>query len=629
MQKKVGKYLLVQEIGKGQFGSVYRALDRENNDAEYAVKLVARNKLESNSLVSRLFSSEINIMKQIDHPHLLRLCDFIETTNNYYVVVQYCKDGDLEKYLAKVKVIEESEAVFYLKQIMSGFLYLHQKKIMHRDFKLANIFMEGKHLTIGDFGFAKAGVDVATTKLGTPYNMAPEIMFSTGNTPYTSKADLWSIGVVLYQMLFGVLPFQANTMDELKSEIKLRAGKNLIFPSNVKVSLETKNLLKEMLEFDPVARLSWKKFFNHPVFEKFNEFGPAKSILASSTLHQSFGQYMNNLHKDSTLNENIEYQFHKEKQVVNTEVEYSTNFDIPDIVQLQVNPAGGQTYSRGHSQSNCTFGHASSLQEDGCNSFVTHERNKYLLVLQTAKRVKEILKIQEARDKHGHALLLALALCKRAILMIDFLTRTLYSKVNIFKLDGFEDFCSSSIARKLLQAFAEEKQTSTLFMQHLEAKLKEPWAKNLDSGIVDSITEGSVNEAYLDVATEKLLVHLLNWIKINSQTLTQSSNRQFMLAMVYVHYTLNLNFEFPIHKDGQIFNWRLFFAKVDSLEDVGIGQIIYPYYQKKDQVGKLVSLRVYRLLHFKLQASSLLVIAQLIKKVFLTKLKTACKSINN
>ena len=280
MQKQVGKYLLVQELGKGQFGSVYKGLDRECNNKEYAVKLVSREKVESNPLITKLFKSEVEVMKVTDNPHLLKLHDFLETSGNFYVVVQYCKDGDLEKYLAKVKTIDEPEAVFFLKQIMSGFLYLHQHKIMHRDFKLANIFMDGKHLTIGDFGFAKAGVDVATTKLGTPYNMAPEIIFSNGKTPYTSKADLWSIGVVFYQMLFGRLPFRAMTMDELKQEIKARAGSNLIFPNNIQISNETKQILIEMLEFDPITRISWKKFFNHPLFEKFKEFEPAKSIMA-------------------------------------------------------------------------------------------------------------------------------------------------------------------------------------------------------------------------------------------------------------------------------------------------------------------------------------------------------------
>ena len=608
MQKQVGKYLLVQELGKGQFGSVYRALDKENNDSEYAVKLVARQKVESSSLINRLFKSEISIMQQIEHQHLLKLYDFIETTNNYYVVVQCCKDGDLEKYLSKVKKIDEAEAVFFLKQIMSGFLYLHQKKIMHRDFKLANIFMDGKHLTIGDFGFAKAGVDVATTKLGTPYNMAPEIIFSTGKTPYTSKADLWSIGVVFYQMLFGVLPFRAMTMDELKKEIKLRAGQNLLFPSNISVSQETKNLLIEMLEFDPVARISWKKFFNHPLFDKFSEYGPAKNILTSSSLQQSAGQFGGNSHKESTLNEDIESQFKKEKQVVNVCVEFSSNFEIPDVIQLQAHGhnSASHVHANTGSQSNYTFGKASRLLMDDCNNFMTHERNKYLLVLQTSKRVKELLKIAEASPKHGHILLLSLALCKRGILMIDFLTRTIQNKADIFKLDGFDEFCTSQLAKKLLQAFSEERISSTQFLQHLEGKLNEPWAKELDKGIVSSIQNSTANESYLDVATDKLLVHLLNWVKVNRTSLTQVSYRQYMLSMVYVHYTLNLTFEFPLFKDGQVFNWKDFFLRIDSIDDIGIAQKVYPYYQKQDQVGKLGLLRGQWLLRIQLQESALL-----------------------
>lgn len=82
-------------------------------------------------------------------------------------------------------------------------------------------------------------------------------------------------------MLFGRLPFKALTMDELKQEIRSKSGKNLQFPPNILVSEESKSLLKEMLEFDPITRISWKKFFNHPLFDKYKEFAPAKSIVSS------------------------------------------------------------------------------------------------------------------------------------------------------------------------------------------------------------------------------------------------------------------------------------------------------------------------------------------------------------
>jgi serine/threonine protein kinase len=103
----------------------------------------------------------------------------------------------METYLKKMGKLAEEEAVYFLMQIMNGFQTLHKNKIMHRDVKLANLFLQDDKIVIGDFGFAKQGVDVTKTKLGTPITMAPELLSSTGGV-YTNKADLWSIGVCFY-----------------------------------------------------------------------------------------------------------------------------------------------------------------------------------------------------------------------------------------------------------------------------------------------------------------------------------------------------------------------------------------------------------------------------------------------
>lgn len=605
MQKKVGKYLLVSELGKGQFGSVYKGLDTEDTYKEYAVKHVARKKVESNPVITKLFKSEVQVMKQVKHPNLLNLHDFLETSSNYYVVVPFCKDGDLEKYLDRNDCISEPEAVFFLKQIMSGFLYLHQKKIMHRDFKLANIFLDGKRLVIGDFGFAKAGADVATTKLGTPYNMAPEIIFSTGKTPYTSKADLWSIGVVYFQMLYGRLPFKAVTMDELKKEIRNKSGDKLNFPSYAQISNESKQLLMELLEFDPISRMSWKKFFNHPLFEKFKEFAPAKSILQSQ-LNMQDSMHMKtptplpevtplnkiqapNLILDQSQEDNldqmVENNFKNQKKVVNENIEYSTNFELPgtlDIVDQSPNAPHPAS-----SQSNITFSKSTARNtNDECNTFLTHERNKYLLVLQTSKRLKDLMKVTPLSEKVGHFMMLSLALCKRGLLMTEFLTRTLQNRADIFKLDGFNEFCGTSLAEKLKAAFQEDKKNSQQFMQYLEAKLNDPIVKNVDPKVVDQIRSPSANESFLDAASDKLLVHLLNWMKVAKSSFDSTTYRQFIIAMVYTHYTLHLSSEFPLKKQGSIFNWKEFFEGVDRLDDNGIAQIVYQYYGRKDEVDK-------------------------------------------
>jgi serine/threonine protein kinase len=200
MQKRVGRYQMVEEIGKGQYGLVYKAVDLESTEAvkrTVAVKQVAKEKVHKSDLMKRLFVAEVQVMQTLnmkEHDNLLSMLDFIETGNNYYLVVRYCRDGDLETRLKKKKKFNETEAVYFLKQIMNGFTELYKHKIMHRDFKLANVFLDRWVLVIGDFGFAKMGQEMASTKLGTPYNMAPELLLAKGKVPYTSKTDLWSIG---------------------------------------------------------------------------------------------------------------------------------------------------------------------------------------------------------------------------------------------------------------------------------------------------------------------------------------------------------------------------------------------------------------------------------------------------
>jgi serine/threonine protein kinase len=116
-------------------------------------------------------------MNDIQHPNIMHLHEFLESKKNYYLVIDYCNKGDLEKYLngQPNKLLSEKEAVYFLKQIMNGFQVLHKKKVMHRDFKLANIFLNEDTLVIGDFGFAKSGHEMTQTVLGTPITMAPEV----------------------------------------------------------------------------------------------------------------------------------------------------------------------------------------------------------------------------------------------------------------------------------------------------------------------------------------------------------------------------------------------------------------------------------------------------------------------
>jgi len=163
--KKLGKYILIKEIGRGQFGTVYVAQSEEDNQ-QYAVKCVQKSLIDGNTMLKRLLKTEVGVMNNINHQNIMHLFDFLESGNNYYLIMQYCNNGDLEQYMKNKnkKFFSEDESIYFLKQIMCGFMELHKHKIMHRDFKLANLFVNDDTIIIGDFGFAKSGFEMAQTK---------------------------------------------------------------------------------------------------------------------------------------------------------------------------------------------------------------------------------------------------------------------------------------------------------------------------------------------------------------------------------------------------------------------------------------------------------------------------------
>lgn len=289
--KKIGKYRLYKQLGKGQFGIVYLAR-KDGTDELFAVKQMSRSKIESNEILSGLFNTEVSVMHNIKHENILHLHELMESSNSYYLVLDYCDSGDLEEHMKKTSKggFTEENAVFYLKQIANGFQELRKNKIMHRDFKMANIFLKSDGtVVIGDFGFAKSGVEMTSTTLGTPLTMAPELLTSTGSTQYTSKADLWSIGIVMYHMLQGKYPFFGMTNPELVNDIK----KKLVnIPYKKKISNLAKDLIKKLLVFDAKNRISWKGFFNHPIFDSKEAPKPGSAFGFSDGIRNALASYI-------------------------------------------------------------------------------------------------------------------------------------------------------------------------------------------------------------------------------------------------------------------------------------------------------------------------------------------------
>ena len=152
---------------------------------------------------TELLENEIQVLRSCRNNNIVQLIDIKKTANNIYLVLEYCNEGDLLHYVKGRKKLPQEEAVEYFVQILHAFQTLVKNKIMHRDFKLANVLKHDGYIKVADFGFSKLlGTEdqMVETILGSPLNMAPEVL---DHKKYNSKADIWSIGVAFYEMIFG------------------------------------------------------------------------------------------------------------------------------------------------------------------------------------------------------------------------------------------------------------------------------------------------------------------------------------------------------------------------------------------------------------------------------------------
>ncbi|KFP78399.1 Serine/threonine-protein kinase ULK2, partial [Acanthisitta chloris] len=240
-------------------------------ELEVAVKCINKKNLAKSQT---LLGKEIKILKELKHENIVALYDFQELANSVYLVMEYCNGGDLADYLHTMRTLSEDTIRLFLQQIAGAMKMLHSKGIIHRDLKPQNILLSyagGRksnpnniRIKIADFGFARYLQNnmMAATLCGSPMYMAPEVIMSQH---YDAKADLWSIGTIIYQCLTGKAPFQASSPQDLR----LFYEKNKMLMPNIprETSSHLRQLLLGLLQRNHKDRMDFDEFFHHPFLD--------------------------------------------------------------------------------------------------------------------------------------------------------------------------------------------------------------------------------------------------------------------------------------------------------------------------------------------------------------------------
>jgi serine/threonine protein kinase len=254
----VGPYAFRGTIGSGAFSTV-KLCYRSDDSQFYACKVISRSLVVERELLARL-QHEISINRKLRHPGLVATTDLLRDADNFYLFMEFCPNGELFQHIVGRRRLAEDEAKSLLLQLLDALGYVHSMDVVHRDLKPENIlFDQYGHIKISDFGLARFCPPDALchTPCGSPCYASPELL---SGRPYDARLnDIWSVGVILFAMVSGELPWTKRNQSELFAQI--RRGEYEV-PSYV--SRQCADLIRRLLTVDVVSRISLPEAIEHP-----------------------------------------------------------------------------------------------------------------------------------------------------------------------------------------------------------------------------------------------------------------------------------------------------------------------------------------------------------------------------
>mmetsp|Transcript_35402 Transcript_35402/g.105208 ORF Transcript_35402/g.105208 Transcript_35402/m.105208 type:complete len:985 (-) Transcript_35402:188-3142(-) len=253
-------------LGKGGFAKCYEVQDMETKEI-FAAKIVSKASITKPRAHAKL-RSEIAIHRSLDHDKVVKFYDYFEDNDHVYIILELCGGQTMNEFMRKrpAKRLSEPEAMFYIYDLIVALKYLHRRRVIHRDLKLGNLFLDSDmRLKVGDFGLAaqlEHDGEKKRTICGTPNYIAPEIL--EGKHGHSYEVDIWSLGVILYTMIIGRPPFETS---DVKTTYRRIRYNQYSFPESVRISEQAKDLISCILRTDPRSRPSLDEILASPWFQ--------------------------------------------------------------------------------------------------------------------------------------------------------------------------------------------------------------------------------------------------------------------------------------------------------------------------------------------------------------------------
>ncbi|KAL0482125.1 serine/threonine-protein kinase [Acrasis kona] len=266
MAEKIGPFILGETLGEGSTGKVKQAVHKDTGQ-KVAIKIINKAILTDKPSLRRKVEREIAVMKLINHKHVIRLFDVLQTKKYLFLIIEHVEGGELFEYIVNNGRLSVEEAFHFFKQILEGLEYCHQNLICHRDLKPENLLLDGnKNIKIADFGMASLMEEgkLLETSCGSPHYASPEVV--KGLKYNGTEADVWSMGVILFALLTGRLPFDDSNLQNLLRKVK--QGQYVV-PTYL--SGDVKDLISQMLCMDPEKRIDLSSIKKHPWYRRLDK----------------------------------------------------------------------------------------------------------------------------------------------------------------------------------------------------------------------------------------------------------------------------------------------------------------------------------------------------------------------